>query len=152
MIKIILLLVISQVLGLNSTIELKPVSEVSKMFNSTIKLKPVSEVSKMEKLKSVVEDLLYVVRNSIHYDVLKVSLRKFQQLDKERNSFFKSRPNKKLTLDEMEIYFSRLINIAFKYSDIIHNSIISEKDQLDYEKIFIDNKLIKPLELLKFIE
>ena len=152
MIKIILLLVISQVLGLNSTIELKPVSEVSKMFNSTIKLKPVSEVSKMEKLKSVVEDLLYVVRNSIHYDVLKVSLRKFQQLDKERNSFFKSRPNKKLTLDEMEIYFSRLINIAFKYSDIIHNSIISEKDQLDYEKNFIDNKLIKPLELLKFIE
>ena len=152
MIKIILLLVISQVLGLNSTIELKPVSEVSMMFNSTIKLKPVSEVSKMEKLKSVVEDLLYVVRNSIHYDVLKVSLRKFQQLDKERNSFFKSRPNKKLTLDEMEIYFSRLINIAFKYSDIIHNSIISEKDQLDYEKTFIDNKLIKPLELLKFIE
>ena len=143
---------ISQVLGLNSTIELKPVSEVSMMFNSTIKLKPVSEVSKMEKLKSVVEDLLYVVRNSIHYDVLKVSLRKFQQLDKERNSFFKSRPNKKLTLDEMEIYFSRLINIAFKYSDIIHNSIISEKDQLDYEKNFIDNKLIKPLELLKFIE
>ena len=143
MIKIILLLVISQVLGLNSTVD---------RFNSTIELKPVSEVSKMEKLKSVVEDLLYVVRNSIHYDVLKVSLRKFQQLDKERNSFFKSRPNKKLTLDEMEIYFSRLINIAFKYSDIIHNSIISEKDQLDYEKTFIDNKLIKPIELLKFIE
>ena len=143
MIKIILLLVISQVLGLNSTVD---------RFNSTIEVKPVSEVSTMEKLKSVVEDLLYVVRNSIHYDVLKVSLRKFQQLDKERNSFFKSRPNKKLTLDEMEIYFSRLINIAFKYSDIIHNSIISEKDQLDYEKNFIDNKLIKPLELLKFIE
>ena len=143
MIKIILLLVISQVLGLNSTVN---------RFNSTIELKPVSEVSKMEKLKSVVEDLLYVVRNSIHYDVLKVSLRKFQQLDKERNSFFKSRPNKKLTLDEMEIHFSRLINIAFKYSDFIHNSIISEKDQLDYEKNFIDNKLIKPLELLKFIE
>ena len=142
MIKIILLLVISQVLGLNSTVD---------RFNSTIELKPVSEVSKMEKLKSVVEDLLYVVRNSIHYDVLKVSLRKFQQLDKERNSFFKSRPNKKLTLDEMEIHFSRLINIAFKYIDIIHNSIISEKDQLDYEKNFIDNKLIKPLELLKFI-
>ena len=143
MIKIILLLVISQVLGLNSTVD---------RFNSTIELKPVSEVSKMEKLKSVVQDLLYVVRNSIHYDVLKVSFRKFQQLDKERNSIFKSRPNKKLTLDEMEIYFSRLINIAFKYSDIIHNSIISEKDQLDYEKNFIDNKLIKPLELLKFIE
>ena len=143
MIKIILLLVISQVLGLNSTVD---------KFNSTIELKPVSEVSKMEKLKSVVEDLLYVVRNSIRYDVLKVSLRKFQQLDKDRNSLFKSRPNKKLTLDEMEIYFSRLINIAFKYSDIIHNSIISEKDQLDYEKNFIDNKLIKPLELLKFIE
>ena len=139
MIKIILLLVISQVLGLNSTVD---------RYNSTIELKPVSEVSKMEKLKSVVEDLLYVVRNSIRYDVLKVSLRKFQQLDKDRNSLFKSRPNKKLTLDEME----RLINIAFKYSDIIHNSIISEKDQLDYEKNFIDNKLIKPLELLKFIE
>ena len=143
MIKIILLLVISQVLGLNSTVD---------KFNSTIELKPVSEVNKMEKLKSVVEDLFYVVRNSIRYDVLKVSLRKFQQLDKDRNSLFKSRPNKKLTLDEMEIYFSRLINIAFKHSDIIHNSIISEKDQLDYEKNFIDNKLIKPLELLKFIE
>ena len=143
MIKIILLLVISQVLGLNSTVD---------KFNSTIELKPVSEVTKMEKLKSVVEELLYVFRNSIRYDVIKTSLRKLQQLDKERNSFFKSRPNKKLTLDEMEIYFSRLINIAFKYSDIIHNSIISEKDQLDYEKNFIDNKLIKPLELLKFIE
>ena len=139
MIKIILLLVISQVLGLNSTVD---------RFNSTFELKPVSEVSKMEKLKSVVEELLCVVRNSIRYDVIKTSLRKLQQLDKERNSFFKSRPNQKLTLNEME----RLINIAFKYSDIIHNSIISEKDKLDYEKTFIDNKLIKPLELLKFSE
>ena len=139
MIKIILLLVISQVLGLNSTVD---------KFNSTIELKPVSEVNKMEKLKSVVEDLLYVVRNSIRYDVIKTSLRKLQQLDKERYSFLKSRPNKKLTLDEIE----RLINITIKYIDIIHNSINSEKNLLDYEKTFIDNKLKKPIELLKFIE
>ena len=97
--------------------------------------------ARMEKLEVVVYELLHIIQNSRRYDVLKDSFKKLRQLDKERNSFLESRPNQVLTSDEIE----KLLKIGFKFSDIMYSSIITDIDQMEYEKTFID-KLIEQLE------
>ena len=129
MIKIILLLVISQAMGY-------PLRDSLSEFE----LQPVP-IDIMEKLESVVYELLNIIKHSERIDVQVDLLNKTRQLDRERNLFLESRPQQDLTPAEIQ----KLFRIEFKFNDIMLGSLIFDLSHLKYEKFLID-KLIGQLE------
>ena len=97
--------------------------------------------ARMEKLESVVYELLNIIKHSERIDVQVDLLNKTRQLDRERNLFLESRPQQELTPVEIE----KLFEIGFKFNDIMLNSLIYEINEMKYDKILID-KLIEQIE------
>ena len=83
---------------------------------SEFELKPVLiDIARMEKLESVVYELLNIIKHSERLSVQVDLLNKTRQLDRERNLFLESRPNQELTPGEIE----KLFGIGFKFNDIL---------------------------------
>ena len=97
--------------------------------------------ARMEKLESVVYELLNIIKHSERIEVQVDLLNKTRQLDRERNLFLESRPQQELTPVEIE----KLFGIGFKFNDIMLGSLIYEVNEMKYDKILI-NKLIEQLE------
>ena len=110
MIKIILLLVISQSMGY-------PLININSL--SEFELQPVPiDIARMEKLESVVNELFNIIKHSERLSVQVDLLNKTRQLDREINFFLESRPNQVLTPDEIE----KLFDNSFKFNDIVLGS------------------------------
>ena len=105
MIKIILLLVISQGMGY-------PLRDSLSEFE----LQPVPiDTARMEKLESVVNELLKIIKHSDQLDVHEDLINKTRQLDRERNTLLESRPYQDLTSQEIE----KLFRMELKFIDMI---------------------------------
>ena len=131
MIKIILLLIIGQAMGYHLR------DSLSEFELQTIPI----DIARMEKLESVVYELLNIIKHSERIDVQVDLLNKTRQLDRERNLFLESRPQQELTPVEIE----KLFGIGFKVNDIMLDSLIHVVNKMKYDKILI-NKLIEQLE------
>ena len=95
MINIILLLVISQGMG-------NPLRNVNSLSEFEFQPVPIDN-SRMEKLESVVYELLNIIKHRL--DVQVDLLNKTRQLDRVRHLFLESRPNQDLTPQEIEKLF-----------------------------------------------
>ena len=98
-------------------------------------------IARMEKLESVVYEILNIIKLSERIDVQLDLLNKTRQLDRERNLFLESRPQQELTPAEIE----KLFGIGLKFNDIMLGSLIFDINQIKLEKFLID-KLIEQLE------
>ena len=88
---------------------------------SEFELQPVPiDNARMEKLESVVYELLSIIKHSERIDVQVDLLNKTRQLDRERNLFLESRPQQELSPAEVE----KLFGIGFKFNDIMQGSLI----------------------------
>ena len=97
--------------------------------------------ARMEKLESVVYELLNIIKHSDQFVVQVDLLNKTRQLERERNLFLESRPHQELTPVEIE----KLFGYGFKNNDIMLDSLNHVVNKMKYEKILI-NKLIGQLE------
>ena len=87
---------------------------------SEFELQPVPiDNARMEKLESVVYELLNIIKHSDKIAVQVDLLNKTRQLDRERNLFLESRPSQDLTPAEIE----KLFQMELKFNDMIHGSL-----------------------------
>ena len=114
---------------------------IGQSMANSMKFSEYVDNGRIERVESVIYELLNIIILSDTLNVKEQLLSKLQTVDKERQHFLESRPNQIITPEEIE----KLFSIQFKYTDDIQVSLKKDIEDMKHYKILI-NKLIEQLE------